>query len=59
MTILTGKFTDCAHRFSGCFFTFAATKTYVNSEILILKLNLTSVRNIYVKLCVVLNEDHF
>ena len=36
-----------------------STKTYVNSVILILKLNLTSMRNIYVKLCVVLNEDHF
>ena len=27
--------------------------------ILILKLKLTSLRNIYIKMCVVLNEDHF
>ena len=35
-----------------------STETYVNSVILILKLNLTSMRNIYIKRCVVLNEDH-
>ena len=34
-------------------------KTYENSVILILKLNLTSLRNIYIKMCVVLNEKHF
>jgi len=34
-------------------------KTYVDSVILILKLNLTSMRNINIKMCVVLNEDHF
>jgi len=33
-----------------------STKTYANSAILILKLNLTSLRNIYIKMCVVLNE---
>ena len=36
-----------------------STKTYVDSLILILKLNSTSLRNIYIKMCVVLNEDHF
>ena len=39
-----------------------STKTHINSVILILKLNLTSLRNIYIInyiLCVVLNEDHF
>ena len=36
-----------------------STKTYVDSVILILKLNVTSLRNIYIKMCVVLNEDHF
>jgi len=35
-----------------------STKTYVDSVILILKLNLTLSRNIYIKMCVVLNEDH-
>jgi len=36
-----------------------STKTYIYSVILILKLNLTSLRNIYIKMCVVLNEGHF
>ena len=36
-----------------------STKTYVDSVILILKLKLTSLRNIYIKMYVVLNEDHF
>jgi len=36
-----------------------STKTYINSVILTLKLNFTSLRNIYIKMCVVLNEDHF
>ena len=36
-----------------------STKTHVDSVVLILKLNLTSMRNIYIKMCVVLNEDHF
>jgi len=36
-----------------------STKTHINSVILILKLNLTSLRNIYIKMYVVLNEDHF
>jgi len=36
-----------------------STKTHINSAILILKLNLTSLRNIYINMCVVLNEDHF
>jgi len=36
-----------------------STKTRVNSMTLILKLNLTSLRNIYTHLCVVFNEDHF
>ena len=36
-----------------------STKTYVNNVILILKLSLTSMGNIYIKRCVVLNEDHF
>ena len=36
-----------------------STKTHINSVILILKLNLTSLTNIYIKMCVVLNEDHF
>jgi len=31
----------------------------VNSVILIIKLNLTSLRNIHINMCVVLNEDHF
>jgi len=31
----------------------------VESVILILKLNLTSLRNICIKMCVVLNEGHF
>jgi len=35
------------------------TKTHINSVILILKLNLTSLRNIYIKMCVVLNEVKF
>jgi len=34
------------------------TKTYINSVILIIELNLTSLRNIYIKMCVVLNEDY-
>jgi len=33
--------------------------THINSVILILKLNLTSLRNIYIEMYVVLNEDHF
>ena len=36
-----------------------STKAHINSVILILKLILTSLRNIYIKMCVVLNEDHF
>jgi len=36
-----------------------STKTHINSVILILKLNLTSLRKIYIKMCEVLNEDHF
>ena len=36
-----------------------STITHINSVILILRLNLTSLRNIYIKMCVVLNEDHF
>jgi len=36
-----------------------STKTHINSVILILKLNLTSLRHIYINICVVLNEDHF
>jgi len=36
-----------------------STKTYINSLILILKLNLTSLRNIYIKMCVVLKEVKF
>jgi len=35
------------------------TKTYGDSMILILKLKLTSLRNIYIQMYVVLNEDHF
>jgi len=34
-------------------------KNHINSVILILKLNLISLKNIYIKMCVVLNEDHF
>ena len=36
-----------------------STKTYVNRVILILKLDLPLLRNIYITICVVLNEDHF
>jgi len=36
-----------------------STKTHINSAILILKLFLTSLRNIYTNMCVVLNEDYF
>jgi len=36
-----------------------STKTHINSVILILKLNLTSLRNKYIKMCVVLNEVKF
>jgi len=36
-----------------------STKTHINSVILIVKLNLTSLRNIYIKICVVLNEVKF
>ena len=35
-----------------------STKTYVDNVILILKLNWISLRNICIKMCVVLNEDH-
>jgi len=40
----------------GCYS--AETYVHVNSPNLILKLNLTSMRNMYIKMCVVLNEDH-
>ena len=33
-----------------------STKTHINSAILILKLNLTSLRNIYTNLCVMLRR---
>jgi len=40
-------------------FMLTLNKTRVNSVILVLKLNLNSLRNIYIKMYVMLNEDHF
>jgi len=49
--------TDCGSQRRQC--SCYSTKTHISSVILILKLNLSSLRNIYIKMSVVLNEDHF
>jgi len=45
----------CSTKTCSCY----STKTHINSVILFLKLNLTLLRNKYIKMCVLLNEDHF